>query len=57
MPHAFIGKSGFGRLQPVQDMIRRPLKPGPDMPGQLLGDTRHLGGMGKRACSNTGTCS
>ena len=27
-------------------MIRRPLKPGPDMPGQLLGDTRHLGGMG-----------
>jgi hypothetical protein len=46
MPAAFIGKPGLGRLQPVQDVIRRPLKPGPDMPGQLLGDTRHLGGMG-----------
>ena len=46
MPGAFIGKPGFSRLHHVQDVIRRPLKPGPDMPGQLLGDTRHLGGMG-----------
>jgi hypothetical protein len=46
MPAAFICKPGFGRLQPVQDMIRRPFKPGPDMPSQLLGNTRHLGGMG-----------
>ena len=37
MPAAFIGKPGLGRLQPVQDVVRRPLKPGPDMPGQLLG--------------------
>ena len=43
---AFIGKPSLGRLQPVQNVIRRPLKPGPDMPGKLLGDTRHLGGMG-----------
>ena len=46
MHAAFIGKPGLGRLQPVQDVVRRPLKPGPDMPGQLLGNTRHLGGMG-----------
>src|SRR3989338_5128149 len=46
IPAAFIGKSGLGRLQPVQDVVRRPLKPGPDMPGQLLGDARHIGGMG-----------
>lgn len=46
MPPAFIGSPRLGRLQPFQDMIRRTRKPSPDMPGQLLGDTRHLGGMG-----------
>ena len=46
MPAAFIGKSGLGWLQPVQDVVRRALEPGPDMPGQLLGKTRHLGSMG-----------
>ncbi len=46
MPAAFIGKSGLGRLQPVQNVVRSPFKPGPDMPGQLLGNTRHLGSMG-----------
>ena len=46
MPAAFIGKPGLGRLQPVQDVIRRPFKPGPDMRGQLRGDTRDLGSMG-----------
>ncbi len=30
----------------VQDVIRRPLKPGSDMPGKLLGNAGHLGGMG-----------
>jgi len=35
MPAAFTGKPGFRRLQPVQDVIRRSLKSGPDMPGQL----------------------
>jgi hypothetical protein len=46
MSAAFIGKPGLGRLQPVQDVIRRSFKPGADMPGQLQGDTRHPGGMG-----------
>ena len=45
MPAAFIGKPGLGRLQPVQDVIRCPFKPAPDVPSQLLGNARHLGGM------------
>lgn len=54
MPAAFRGKPGLERLQPVQDVIRCPFKSGPDVPGQLLGDTRHLGGMGLDLMLDTG---
>ena len=46
MPAAFIGKSDLGRLQPVQDVVRCPLKPGSHLACQSLGNTRHLGGIG-----------
>lgn len=54
MHPAFIGKPGLGRLQSVHDMIRCPFEPGPDVPGQLLGNTRHLGGMGVNPMPDTG---
>ena len=57
MPAAFIGKPGFGRLHHVQDVIRCLFKPAPDVPGQLLGNARHLGGMGLDLMPDANGCN